>query len=344
VLVTILLGHDRHDEALNEARAMGRLGWRAEGGFYEGMALFGQDRPYEAAQAIANGLAASPDTIGAYLSGFQNWTTPMVLLAGAGGRWAASLQLNAALFASVPFDSGPGPGSVRMSASDMARLSEWYLAGEVGQPHTRPGEARDAAGEWRAVIERLARGRPADRRRIAQSLGTGLVTLYLATRDTTLLTELLARADTLQSSTWRVADAQLALERGDTARARMRVERHYHTPASFEFSGEQGMVRALAWADLLTRLGDRRAALAAYARMDSLDARHQHPGFVVRAWAERGALHQSLGDTADAVRQYERFIAAWRDADPELQPMVERARAAVAALSGAVSREPGERR
>jgi len=135
-------------------------------------------------------------------------------------------------------------------------------------------------------------------------------------------------------ATWHVADAHLALARGDTARARMRVERHYRAAGDAEFTGFEGGIRSFAWGDLLARLREPRLAIEAYARLDSLDDHINNAGFVVRSWAERAALYQRLGDGPQAIRYYERFIEAWQYADPELQPFVERARKAVAAPKG----------
>ena len=118
----------------------------------------------------------------------------------------------------------------------------------------------------------------------------------------------------------------------------MRVERHYRTAGDAEFSGFEGAIRSFAWGDLLARLREPRLAIDAYARLDSLEERIHQPGFVVRSWAERGALYQQLGDVPQAIRYYERFIEAWQHADPELQPVVERARKAIAALKGDVRR------
>ena len=158
--------------------------------------------------------------------------------------------------------------------------------------------------------------------------------MFLATRDTLLLSPLLRHVDTLTWSTWPVADAHLALARGDTARARRRVERHYRTALDAEFNGFEGGVRSFAWGELLTRLHEPRRAIEAYARLDSLEERVHHAGLVVRSWAARGALSQQLGDAPQAIRYYERFIDAWQHADRELQPLVARARETVAVLKG----------
>jgi len=45
-----------------------------------------------------------------------------------------------------------------------------------------------------------------------------------------------------------------------------------------------------------------------------------------------GPLYEEIGDTANALRHYERFVELWRNADPALQPRVELARNRVAAL------------
>jgi len=47
-----------------------------------------------------------------------------------------------------------------------------------------------------------------------------------------------------------------------------------------------------------------------------------------------GQLHESLGHRDKAVDYYGKFIDLWKDADPELQPQVEEARAAVVRLTG----------
>jgi tetratricopeptide (TPR) repeat protein len=44
-------------------------------------------------------------------------------------------------------------------------------------------------------------------------------------------------------------------------------------------------------------------------------------------------IYESMGEPARATEQYARFVAMWRDADPELQPVVEEAQAALRRLS-----------
>jgi tetratricopeptide (TPR) repeat protein len=49
----------------------------------------------------------------------------------------------------------------------------------------------------------------------------------------------------------------------------------------------------------------------------------------------RAELHERLGDRAQAVRHYRRFLELWRDADPELRPVVDDARRRLERLAGA---------
>jgi tRNA A-37 threonylcarbamoyl transferase component Bud32/tetratricopeptide (TPR) repeat protein len=329
-LVTILYLQKRYDEAAAEVNAMDRLGWGGQAGMWKSLIAFHQGRPGEAATTLASALGRTPDTL-AILTGQQNFGIPMALLAGGGGRVSAGLAVARSIFGKLPVDSANGPTGLLMSSAELARLTDGYLLSEAGLP-TAAAVDRD--------LHRMLNGRAgrdsAELSRLVTSFGSSSVATFLASRDTTRLTAFLALADTSNSTTWKVADAQLALARGDTARARMRVDRHYRQPAPAEFTGDQGVIRSYAWGDLLARLGEPRLALEAYSRLDSAEQRVQHPGLLVRSWAERGALAQRLGQVPQAIEYYRQFIEAWKDADAELQPMVDQARSAVAALRGEV--------
>jgi tetratricopeptide (TPR) repeat protein len=101
-------------------------------------------------------------------------------------------------------------------------------------------------------------------------------------------------------------------------------------------------VRAYAWGDVLARLGEHRRAIEAYEAIDRAGdiPRLNHPGYEVRSWLERGALYQEVGQPDSARAMYQRFVDAWGDADPEFQPLVDRARDAIRALEGQ-TRRPG---
>lgn len=55
--------------------------------------------------------------------------------------------------------------------------------------------------------------------------------------------------------------------------------------------------------------------------------------FLGHALLRLGELHEARHDTTKAVAAYRRFTELWREADPELQPMVARARARLVALA-----------
>src|SRR5438105_3592745 len=331
MLLDVLYSQRRYDEVVREARAMERLGWQAEAAFFKGMALFGLGRASQAATAVHDGLKVARDTLTQIREGrFGDWTLPAVLLAGAGGRWADGRRYNVTL-GELGHDDSTNVGSLRMAAMDIAWLGDGYLGAEVGQLTARRG-ARSLADELRTTVDRYAGTDNVRRRRVCQGLGTLALAMFLSTRDTLLPWPLLRSVDTLAWATWHVADAHLALARGDTARARMPVERHYRAAGDAEFHGFAGGIRSFAWGDLLARLREPRLAIEAYAHLDSLDDHINNAGFVVRSWAERAAVYQQVGDAPQAIRYYERFIEAWQYADPELQPFVERARKAVAAL------------
>lgn len=47
-----------------------------------------------------------------------------------------------------------------------------------------------------------------------------------------------------------------------------------------------------------------------------------------------GELHQQRGDREKAIEYYKRFVDLWKDADPELQPLVRDVRSRIGTLSG----------
>lgn len=157
---------------------------------------------------------------------------------------------------------------------------------------------------------------------------------YLGSRDTTVLLPLL---DANGPDDWPSGRAQLALARGDTAGARASLADHF-SEATIETI--EDFTEMYAWADLLARLGDPGAALAAYQRLDGAKSNQADFMLLIISWGERGALFQQLGQKDEAIEMYEKLIDAWRDGDEHVQPSVERARRAVQVLRGEV--EVGE--
>jgi tRNA A-37 threonylcarbamoyl transferase component Bud32/tetratricopeptide (TPR) repeat protein len=331
-LVEELFAQERYDDALLELDGLARTGGVAQAGLYHAQILFMRGQPRDAARALDSALVVARDTL-SMINGL-NFLIPAGLLAGAGGRIASASKLYRGLFQSLPGDSLVGPGNLRLSKAELQQLVDGHAASEAGT-------AKSAAAGYdllRIVSTRTARD-SIRRRGLTASFGTSLLQIFLASRDSTILSSFVRRADTVKSANGRVAAAQLALARGDTVGVRARVEQHYRRADPAEFNGDAGFVRRYAWADLLGRSGDLRAAAEDFARLEMHEARLQHPGMVVRSYAERAALHRQLGENERAVELYERFLSAWADADRELEPILERARDAVAGLRIA----PGQR-
>jgi serine/threonine-protein kinase len=83
---------------------------------------------------------------------------------------------------------------------------------------------------------------------------------------------------------------------------------------------------------LLDTLGRGDEALQWYASLErgsQFDTAYLGPSYLRRA-----RLYERLGRPNDAVRYYRRFVELWHDADPDLQPMVREAEAALGRLEG----------
>lgn len=88
-----------------------------------------------------------------------------------------------------------------------------------------------------------------------------------------------------------------------------------------------------AHAELLFTSGKDSEALAWFSTFEHGTA-FEHV-FVAPAHLQRGELLERMGERARAAEHYARFLELWRDADPELRPLVERARQRLGALRGA---------
>jgi tetratricopeptide (TPR) repeat protein len=329
-LIGALFGQQRYDEALTEINAASRLGDATMAGLIKGVIYFLRGNAGEAAGIIDSSLRGARDTVQA-LAGVGNFTAGPVIMAGGGGRLGKAEELVSAVIRALPIDSIPGPASVKLSKADFEGLIQAYVNIEAASP-----KSAAFLREADQILRKRSQGDSALLRRLTTANGHASLAAYAATRDTAFLSRLLRTVDTTNSSTWRVADALLSVARGDTARARMRVDRHYRTPEESELTGEMGLVRTYAWGLTLAELGEARLAIEAFGKIDSSAARIQRPGHLVRSYAERGELYQQLGDMEQAVEYYDKFIAAWENADPELQPQVERVRKARAAAKGEV--------
>jgi len=119
-----------------------------------------------------------------------------------------------------------------------------------------------------------------------------------------------------------VANAYLALARGDTAESLRRFEA---LPDSLcELCSTPRLIRAR----LLAAKGRLREAAAILADRPTL-----LPSAIDVLWAlERGRVAERLGDTATARRSYAVVVGAWQDADADLAPVTDEARAGLKRL------------
>jgi len=228
-----------------------------------------------------------------------------------------------------------GPGNREYTRDHIMQLLKLQLLAQEGGQRDLLARSTHA---WLDTLDNAFEPGSTEHQEMWTSMGSTILASYMGTGDTTLLARFIPRADTSSSRTWRTALAHLNLERGDTAAARAILNAQYHNRDALELSGDAGSVRQFAWADLMARLGDFDQSMNAYARYDTIPPT-AWPGLHVRSWAERGALYQELGDREQAIEMYQKFIAAWESGDESVQSLVDRARAAVAALQGELAEE-----
>ncbi|MGQ0639864.1 MAG: BTAD domain-containing putative transcriptional regulator [Gemmatimonadaceae bacterium] len=83
-------------------------------------------------------------------------------------------------------------------------------------------------------------------------------------------------------------------------------------------------------AELLRELGRTEESLGWYASFGQHSAFDRV--FLAPSHRRMGELHERAGRTAEAIEHHEKFIGLWKDADPELQPLVDDTRERVARL------------
>jgi len=84
--------------------------------------------------------------------------------------------------------------------------------------------------------------------------------------------------------------------------------------------------------------GNSDSAIAMYERYEAVPARDPNitgdPWFRPLAYKRLGELYENKGDTTRAATNYRQFVSLWKDADPDLQPVVSDARRRLAKLGG----------
>jgi tetratricopeptide (TPR) repeat protein len=314
MLAEILVQRGRYREAGNQAAFLRELGLESLARVLEAVALHAQAQFPEAVERIREvGESARDSLLG---------ISPDIYLAAAGilhdggqTRPAAEMWRNALRgwpIDTVPVYGVPIPKHLLITFGEFLALA----ASEVDSAHlsraaqdwlTALGESVDDTVAYRTILSGRsnAEGGPA----------SPYLMSYLTSRDTTILAHFL---DYTERDTWSSARAQLALARGDTARARALLAGHTEPGSVTTFASPEDFIETYAWADLESRLGEPSAALETYQRLDNA-VRSFGPegtevtGLLIRSWAERGALYQRLGDRDKAIEMYQKFIDAWRE-------------------------------
>jgi len=166
---------------------------------------------------------------------------------------------------------------------------------------------------------------------------------FLSTRDTAFV-QVVRRWTRVP---WTDLDALIALERGDSVSAE-RIARTFPTPDSLRnpvVRFGSGGLRAMARAELLTRLGLTRQAAETYEAIEAhrfASVGIGEPGFtvLVRSALTRARLWRQLGERDKAIAAYEAFLARWRGADGVAARQVTEARGELAALRDAPRSPP----
>jgi tetratricopeptide (TPR) repeat protein len=216
----------------------------------------------------------------------------------------------------------------------------WVTVAKLGMG-VPPATVRATLDAGIALLERLpAPFGPGMR----QQSAAALYVAYLSTRDRAYL-ERLRRWRAGNPQPWPELDALEALSGGDGARAQAIARGFPSADSARTTTGSMNATRWVARAQVLTELGDPRGALAMY---EVLDPRRftefglvdPGPALYARSFLARGRLYEELGDRARAVAAYDRFLALWKDADPELDGQRREAREALARLRDAGGTQP----
>jgi len=217
-LTDLLLDAGRFDEAREQVavfEAQGKvttaLGWESRLAFEEQQ--YGQ-----AAAAMSEAVNRDPSQLRNLVS---NLNPDLILFTLAGGaRVGEAVGFMRMVLPSIPGDTITGAGDFPYHKDDLAVMLELELLGRVGG-----GEITSAlANAWLDILDDGYGPGSEDHRERWEESSSMILAAYLASPDTALLGRFLAQIDTTSSRTWRVMEGHLALERGDSAAARHRVD------------------------------------------------------------------------------------------------------------------------
>jgi tetratricopeptide (TPR) repeat protein len=154
---------------------------------------------------------------------------------------------------------------------------------------------------------------------------------YLTTRDSLYLGAVRRWSTPTQS--WPELDALAALDAGDSTRVIEAVRRFPSVDSLLAAGAPMVLMRWIARAEVLQRVGDLRRALQLYEVLDptrfTTIGGAGDPGLALypRSFLARGRLYEQLGEREKAAAAYSRFLELWKAADPSLQPQLREARA-----------------
>ena len=116
--------------------------------------------------------------------------------------------------------------------------------------------------------------------------------------------------------------------------------RYAEAASAFRATGQDNLCANCGLFDLAQtyiKLSQPDSARVAFERYDNLGGTFRvisDANYLAASYQRLGELYEAKGDRAKARDYYEKLIALWKDADPELQPIVRDAKARVARLSG----------
>jgi serine/threonine-protein kinase len=217
---------------------------------------------------------------------------------------------------------------------------DWRFFDSVqeGQYYGPAGSRRELQTAWRTVAEAARNAKPGGRAAIARAGAAAALGLLLSpTGDTLPVTEL--RALTGDELPGDVA-ALIAIARGDTTLARRSLADTGPRAGSayrWGLGGWVGTPRLLtAYAHF--ELGDYTLTLDLLSDYtpDYLPPNSLDPRWAAIGWARlvRGLADERLGRKGDAEREFRSVLAQWKDADPNVVPLVLQARAGLGRVTG----------
>lgn len=153
-------------------------------------------------------------------------------------------------------------------------------------------------------------------------------------------------ADVKDTATLRDNEPQMHAARGEIALAEHRPQDALNEFARADTASDGypvicGTCYPLNGARAYDEAGNRDSAIVLYERYEAVYLRRYQPRdplFRSLGYKRLGELYENRGDIAHAVANYQQFLALWKDADPDLQPVVADVRRRLAKLGAEPAR------